>query len=160
VHRLEADLPTLAFVWEPSSWLVLWGHTGPFKEMVGHPELTQTGNTLTPVYLAAEQTAVLHWHGDTFDLPVRLTLLPLLSIKTRVSPGEEMGWHYSFIQRSLLPVWNAGYWSCSEIGVTPGVSVARQEAAHYIERLEAQAAKFWHAWLESWRKRLLPSMLP
>jgi len=37
--------------------------------VVGHPELTQTGIHSPLVYLAAEQTAVLHWHGDTFDLP-------------------------------------------------------------------------------------------
>jgi len=91
---------------------------------------------------------VLHWHGDTFDLPAGSPATST-SIKTRVSPWEEMGWHYSFIQRSLLwERWFIGH-AC-EIGVTPGVSVAqlRQEAAHYIERLEAQAAKFWHAWLE------------
>jgi len=38
-------------------------------------------------------------------------------------------------------------------------SPLRQEAAHYIERLEAQAAKFWHAWLEKLEKEASSSML-
>jgi len=63
-----------------------------------------------------------------------------------------MGWH-CFIQRSLLPVWGGCGHAC-EIGVTPGVSVAQLRKRQLItsRRLEAQAAKFWHAWLEKLEK--------
>jgi len=50
-------------------------------------------------------------------------------------------------------------------GVMPGGqhgAQLRQEAAYYIERLELQAVKFWHAWLKKlgergFSKLMLPS---
>jgi len=74
------------------------------------------------------------------------------SIKTRVSPGEN-GLALQF--HPEVTAWGLERWFV----VMPNRSNAwgqrrpvTPEAAHYIERLEAQAAKFWHAWLEKLEK--------
>ncbi len=156
VHRLKADLPTLGICLGAQLMARALGaqvYPGPFKEIGWSPiELSQAGMQSPLGYLAAEQTAVLHWHGDTFDLPAGAFHL---ATSTRYQ-NQGFAWgknglalqFHPEVTASGLERWFIGH-AC-EIGVTPGISVAqlRQEAAHYIERLEAQAAKFWHAWLE------------
>lgn len=95
---------------------------------------------------------MLHWYGDTFDLPSGATHLA----STSRYPNQAFSYGFNCLALQFHPEvtarglesWFIGH-TC-EIGATPGVSVAqlRQETAHYIKRLEAQAAKFWHAWLE------------
>lgn len=159
-HRLEADLPTLGICLGAQLMARALGaqvYPGPFKEIGWSPiELSQTGMQSPLVYLAAEQTAVLHWHGDIFDLPAGAAHL---ATSTKYQ-NQGFAWgrnglalqFHPEVTASGLERWFIGH-AC-EIGATPGVSVAqlRQETAHYIERLEAQAAKFWHAWLEKLEK--------
>jgi len=78
-------------------------------------------------------------------------MLPLLSIKTRVSPGRN-GLALQF--HPEVTAWGLERWFIGHAcrNNAWGQRQLRQEAAHYIERLEAQAAKFWHAWLEKLEK--------
>jgi GMP synthase (glutamine-hydrolysing) len=63
----------------------------------GSVELTEAGalSSLSP--LADEAARILHWHGDTFDLPpeaIRLTTRTITRIK--LSPSENRRWRCSF----------------------------------------------------------------
>lgn len=156
-RRLASDLPTLGICLGAQ----LIAHTlgakvypGKEKEIGWSPlELSNAGMHSALAYLAVEHTSVLHWHGDTFDLPINSTLLAS-SVKYQ---NQAFSWGKSGLALQFHPEvtarglerWFIGH-AC-EIAGTPGVSVAklRQDTADYAATLEVQATKFWQAWLAS-----------
>ena len=64
-------------------------YPGPAKEIGWQPlELTAAGRTSPLRHLDGGLTSMLHWHGDTFDLPPgRPCSPPTLPAVTRPSPG-------------------------------------------------------------------------
>ena len=71
--RLDQDLPTLGICLGAQLMArALGANVYPTKQMhIGWAPLTLTeaANSTPLKYLAADNIAVLHWHGDTFDLP-------------------------------------------------------------------------------------------
>lgn len=155
-RRLEADLPTLGICLGAQLMARALGarvYPGSHKEIGWSPiELSEAGRHSPLIHLAAEHTAVLHWHGDTFDLPAGAThLASTLICENQAFSWGKCGFALQFhpeITARGLERWWIGH-AC-EIGATPDVSVAklRQDTARYSEGLEVQAAKFWQAWLE------------
>jgi GMP synthase (glutamine-hydrolysing) len=95
---------------------------------------------------------VLHWHGDTFDLPVGATHLASSSKYQNQAfswgkCGLALQFHPEVTARNLER-WFIGH-AC-EIGTTSGISVAqlREDTVRYAQPLELQANKFWQAWLK------------
>ena len=107
------------------------------------------GSCLAPL---GDGTPVLHWHGDTFDLPKGAVHLAA----TARYRNQAFAWdrHGLALQCHLevaapgLERWYIGH-AC-EIAGTPGLSVPvlRTEAEHWAPFLEARAARCLEAWLE------------
>jgi GMP synthase (glutamine-hydrolysing) len=101
--------------------------------------------------LAAEGIRVLHWHGETFDLPAGSTRL--LFSDVYANQGFEVGAHCLGLQfhpeatRNGLERWLIGH--CAEIAATPGVTVGslREQAAQFAEPLQAACRQFFLNWL-------------
>lgn len=155
--RLKADLPTVGICLGAQLMARALGakvYPGPHKEIGWSPlELSKEGMHSSLAHLAAEHTTVLHWHGDTFDLPVGAAHLASSSKYQNQAfswgkCGLALQFHPEVTVRNLER-WLIGH-AC-EIGATPGVSIARlrEDTARYGKQLEIQAAKFWQAWLES-----------
>ncbi|NEP48290.1 MAG: hypothetical protein F6K65_05410 [Moorea sp. SIO3C2] len=103
-------------------------------------------------YLAKENTPVLHWHGDTFDLPDGATHLASSSKYN----NQAFSWGESSLALQFHPEvtaaglehWFVGH--ASEISSTPDLSVAelRKDTAMFAQKLESQATLFWETWLK------------
>ncbi|BAZ49950.1 putative amidotransferase [Nostoc sp. NIES-4103] len=156
-RRLASDLPTLGICLGAQLIARTLGarvYPGKEKEIGwGSLELSNAGMHSPLAYLAPEHTSVLHWHGDTFDLPINATLLA----STSKYQNQAFSWGKSCLALQFHPEvtalglerWFIGH-AC-EIAGTPGVSVGklRQDTANYAATLELQAAKFWKAWFAS-----------
>jgi GMP synthase (glutamine-hydrolysing) len=104
-----------------------------------------------------DRTAVLHWHGDTFDLPDGA--LPLAATPRTVNQafawqrhGLGLQFHVETTARGLER-WYVGH--ALEIATTPGVSVTelRRQSARYAPLLAAPARAMLETWLEAMRPR-------
>jgi len=156
-HRLQADLPTLGICLGAQLMARSLGakvYPGDYKEIGWSPlKLSVEGMNSPLAHLAAEHTFVLHWHGDTFDLPTDSTHLAASSkYQNQAFSWGKCGLALQFhpeVTACGLERWFIGH-AC-EISTTSDVSVAqlRQDTARYAKQLEQQAAKLWQAWLES-----------
>jgi GMP synthase (glutamine-hydrolysing) len=155
-RRLAADLPTLGICLGCQLMARALGtkvYPGPCKEIgwstLGLSDAARRGPLR---HLSDDQTAVLHWHGDTFELPEGATHLASTTLYANQAfswgkRGLALQYHPEVTARGLER-WFIGH-AC-EIGATPGVSVAqlRRDTQRYAPRLQVQAAKFWQAWLD------------
>jgi GMP synthase (glutamine-hydrolysing) len=127
-------------------------YPGAGKEIAWAPlELTEAGRASCLAALG-DGTPVLHWHGDTFDLPTGAGLLA----STPRYRNQAFAWkrHGLALQCHIedealgLERWYVGH--ASEIGATPGlaVPVLRAEARHWAPLLAPRAAQCLAAWLE------------
>lgn len=94
---------------------------------------------------------VLHWHGDTFELPAgseRLASSALYENQAFLYGHNVLGlqFHLEFLARDL-EYWLIGH--CCEIAGAPNVSMEtlRQDTASYGRRLEELSGRFWQHWL-------------
>src|SRR3546814_529324 len=94
---------------------------------------------------------MLHWHGDTFDLPAGAELLastPLYPHQAFASGEAALGLqcHPEATARGLER-WFIGH--AVEIAATPGVTVPdlRADTARHAGRLEAANRRFFDGWL-------------
>jgi GMP synthase (glutamine-hydrolysing) len=97
--------------------------------------------------------AILHWHGDTYDLPKGARHLA----STAVYENQAFAWgknclafqfHAEFDARKLEQ-WLIGH--CMEIAAAPGVSLkqVREDTKKYSEQSQAAGDKFFAGWLAS-----------
>jgi GMP synthase (glutamine-hydrolysing) len=97
-------------------------------------------------------TAVLHWHGDTFDLPAGAVLLastPACRNQAFSRGRAALGLQFHIeVKASDLERWLIGH-TC-EIAATPGVSVAALRAANEANgaALEREGRACLEAWLD------------
>ncbi|MGC2445361.1 glutamine amidotransferase [Candidatus Binatus sp.] len=102
-------------------------------------------------HLVQNNTAVLHWHGDTFDLPAGATLLASTE-KCRNQAfvwGNALGFQFHpEATAARLEQWFIGH-ACEIAGAKLAVASLRADTARYAERLEIQARKCFDEWLTS-----------
>ncbi|MEM9924637.1 MAG: glutamine amidotransferase [Cyanobacteria bacterium P01_D01_bin.50] len=156
-QRLKADLPTLGICLGAQLMARALGarvYPGGEKEIGwSNIKLSDAGKYSPLVHLDTEQTPVLHWHGDTFDLPTGATHLA----SSRLYQNQAFSWgkacmglqFHPEVTVSGLERWFIGH--ASEINATPNVSVKqlRADTANYGEILQEKAVGVWINWLES-----------
>ena len=153
--RLDADLPTIGICLGAQLMARALGgkvYPGFTKEIGWSPiELSQAGFDSPLAQLVTDSADVLHWHGDTFDLPIGATHLASSSKyeNQAFSSGKNalaLQFHPEVTVRGLERWW-IGH-AC-EIASTPDVSIAqlRKDTAVYSSMLENKARNFWHEWL-------------
>lgn len=154
--RLEADLPTLGICLGAQIMARALGarvYSGKEKEIGWSTiELSQAGKNSPLVHLQSNKTPVLHWHGDTFDLPLGSTLYASTNLYT----NQAFSWGKSCLALQFHPEvtalnlerWFIGH-AC-EINATPNVNVAqlRQDTALYANGSVSQATKVWSDWFK------------
>jgi len=125
---------------------------GKRKELGWSPlELTDSGRKSALAELGG-RTAVLHWHGDTFDLPREAELLA----STRLYANQAFAWrryalglqfHVEATMRGLQR-WYVGH--ALEIATTRGVELGklRRETRRLGPRLEERGPRVLKAWLD------------
>jgi GMP synthase (glutamine-hydrolysing) len=154
-RRLAADLPTLGICLGAQLMARALGakvYAGPRKEIGWSPlQLSEAGWQSCLARLAKRETAVLHWHGDTFDLPAGATHLA----STPAYESQAFAWgtrglalqcHAEVTARGLEQ-WFISH--AHEIDLTPGLSVGqlRKDTQCYAPRLQVRAASCWQTWL-------------
>ena len=155
-HRLKADLPTLGICLGAQLMARALGsrvYPGQAKEIGWHPlTLTKAGLASPLRHLDASQTAMLHWHGDTFDLPVGATLLG----STKFCHNQAFSWGRKALAFQCHPEMHAVFFErwlighANEISAN-GLSVSklRSDTEKLGNALEIQGAKCFSDWLES-----------
>jgi GMP synthase (glutamine-hydrolysing) len=127
-------------------------YPGTGKEIGWAPlSLTEAGrrSCLAPF---GDGTPVLHWHGDTFDLPQGA--LHLASTERYRHQAFAIGRHglalqcHVEVEAPALERWYIGH-AC-EIATTPGlaVPVLRSESEHWGKTLAPRAARCLETWLD------------
>jgi len=115
--------------------------------------LTAAGKSSVITALGGENTSMLHWHADTFDLPSGAALLA----STEVVAHQVFSWErfvlafqcHPEVRPQDIEPWLVGH-AC-EIGATAGVSVEqlRNDTQRLGPTLAARAKLAFTGWLES-----------
>ena len=153
--RLDAGRPTLGLCLGCQMIARALGarvYPGGRKEIGWKPLTLTEGGRNSPLAPFADGAPVLHWHGDTFDLPEGAELLA----STDLYPNQAFAWgeHALALQFHVeataqgLERWFIGH-AC-EIGQTPGLSVStlRAETARYAAETAARGRQCFAAWLD------------
>ncbi|MGY6213633.1 glutamine amidotransferase [Methylolobus aquaticus] len=155
-RRLAADRPTLGICLGAQLIAAALGarvYPGARGKEIGWSTL-HPGSDLTAASpladLVADGVEVLHWHGDTFDLPEGATHL---AASTRYQ-NQAFAWgkrtlalqFHPEVTRAGLERWYIGH-ACelSQAGLEP--AALRAESGIKAPRLAQAAAPFWQAWL-------------
>lgn len=152
--RLQQDKPTLGICLGAQLMAAALGakvYPGHYKE-IGWSALTSAQadhNIMAP--LLVPDVNVLHWHGDTFDLPEGAVRLASSSHY----PNQAFGWgkhglalqFHPEVKTSHVERWLIGH-AC-ELAKTPHVNVPtlRAESKVHGPKLEQAAQVFWQQWL-------------
>jgi GMP synthase (glutamine-hydrolysing) len=115
--------------------------------------LTPEGETSVIAPLGPNGTSMLHWHGDTFDLPPKATLLA----STEQVANQVFSWErfvlafqcHPEVRHEDIESWLIGH--ATEIAATGGASVEqlRKDSHYYGPTLAACAKLVFTDWLES-----------
>jgi GMP synthase (glutamine-hydrolysing) len=126
-------------------------YPGRAREIGWSPlSLTEAGLSGPTAHLSSEQTSMLHWHGDTFDLPPGATLLA----STPLTQNQVYAWGDGALALQCHPEVRAGFierWlvghACelAHAGIAP--PALREATAKYGPALEVQGRKCFDDWL-------------
>ena len=115
--------------------------------------LTDEGRGSCLAALSPNGEPVMHWHGDTFDLPDGARRLA----STDICPNQAFAWGPAWLAlqfhaetiRSGLERWFIGH--TIEIAASPGISVAnlRADTARWGVSLESRGAACLERWLDA-----------
>ncbi len=154
-RRLAMDRPTLGICLGAQLMARALGarvYGAGRKEIGWGPlSLSEAGTASPLALLAPRHASVLHWHGDTFDLP--RGALHLAS--TEVCENQAFGWgeralalqFHPEVTAAGLERWFIGH--TLEIETTPDISVAqlRDATRRFAPALERQGPEFFRRWL-------------
>ena len=153
--RIAADKPTLGICLGAQLIASAMGakvYPGPHKEIGWLPlRLSEAGSRTALRHLVGEDVCVLHWHGETFDLPNETELLASTDLyeNQAFAYGNTLAlqFHPEVTQRGLER-WFVGH--TGEIHQTDGISVnqLREDSARYADTLQARGYRFFTEWLE------------
>ncbi|MFC5473621.1 glutamine amidotransferase [Paraherbaspirillum soli] len=128
-------------------------YSGGYKEIGWSPlTLSDAGKDSPLSFLGQAPTSVLHWHGDTFDLPegaVHLASTKLCKNQAFSYGKNVLGLQFhAEVLANSIEAWLIGH-AC-EIANAQGVTVndLRADTASHAAHLEGQAKQFFAAWLE------------
>ncbi len=157
--RLESAAPVLGFCLGAQLMARALGgrvYANPAGKEIGWSELSLTAAGRDSALAVLDGVEVLHWHGDTFDLPHGAELLA----STPQTPNQAFAWGLSALALQFHPEvtarglerWFIGH--AAEIAHTSGVSVPelRAEAARAAPLLETAG----HAMLSRWLRQACP----
>lgn len=153
-QRVAADKPTLGICLGAQLIATALGaavYPGESKEIGWYPlTLTEAGGNTALRYLASEHCSMLHWHGETFNLPDGAELLACSELyeNQAFSYGNNvlaLQFHPEVTQRAMEK-WFIGH--IGEIMQTEGVSVAqlRKDTRQFANQLEMQGELFFNSW--------------
>ena len=154
-ERLEADKPTLGICLGAQLIAKALGakvYPGQHKEIGWSPiQLDDAGSRSALRYLVGDEVYVLHWHGETFDLPEYAEHLASSEhyANQAFSYGKALALQFHpEVTRRDLEQWYVGH--SGEIHQTEGISVnqLRDDANQYADTLRARAYTFLTEWLE------------
>jgi GMP synthase (glutamine-hydrolysing) len=127
-------------------------YPGAGKEIGWGPlALTEAGAASPLAHLAPPLAHVLHWHGDTFDLPAGACRLASTALYENQAYALEAVLGLQFhpeVIAARFERWLVGH--AHEVAATPGVTVEelRRGAAEHGSPLERQGRRFFAAWLD------------
>lgn len=153
-RRLAADRPTLGICLGAQVMARALGarvYPGPAKEIGWSPlTLTGAGRASPLAHLGGERTSMLHWHGDTFDLPAGATLLA----STEACAHQAYSWGCAALAFQCHPEartadlerWFIGH-ACELAGAGLPVPRLREDTRRFAPALASQAALCFGDWL-------------
>lgn len=153
--RIAADKPTLGICLGAQLIASAMGakiYPGAEKEIGWYDlKITTAGEKTALRYLNGEHCSMLHWHGETFDLPENATLLASSEkyVNQAFSVGKNvlaLQFHPEVTQQSMEK-WFIGH--IGEIMQTEGIDVSqlRNDTHQYANQLEIQGELFFNSWI-------------
>lgn len=152
---LQADRPTLGICLGAQLIAKALGakvYPGQHKEIGWSPiHLDEAGSRSALRHLVGDGVCVLHWHGETFDLPEYAEHLASSEHyeNQAFSYGKALALQFHpEVTRQGLEQWYIGH--TGEIHQTEGVSVnqLRADAGRFADTLQARAYSFLTEWIE------------
>ena len=156
-QRLSARKPTLGICLGAQLMAAALGaqvYPGDLGSEIGWSPLVPAPGSPAPDWFAplmADNLAVLHWHGDTFDLPAGAARLA--STKLYLNQAFAFG-HFALalqfhpeILEQNLERWYVGH-TCELRAKKIDIKRLRDEARTHGPGLEKAAAEFWRRWLD------------
>jgi GMP synthase (glutamine-hydrolysing) len=154
-RRLAKDQPTLGICLGGQLMAKALGSRvfpGPTKEIGwGHVELTKAGQASSLSPLAETRAVVLHWHGDTFDLPdgaVRLASNAVYENQAFAYGGRAMALQFHVeVDPQRLEEWYVGH-AVELSAANVSIPNLRTATAAVASQLRVQASRIFSKWLE------------
>ncbi|WP_321844175.1 glutamine amidotransferase [Paraburkholderia bannensis] len=153
--RIAAGLPTLGICLGAQLIARVLGarvYAADHKEIGWTPlTLTDAGRASPLRHVDGASTSMLHWHGDTFDLPpgaTRLASTPLCENQAFAWGDNVLGLQcHPEVRADRFEPWligNAGELDAAGIDI----NTLRAETAQHAPRMETQASLMFHEWLD------------
>tara|TARA_B100000686_G_scaffold325084_1_gene381411 strand:+ start:211 stop:909 length:699 start_codon:yes stop_codon:yes gene_type:complete len=154
-RRLTARKPTLGICLGAQIMAAALGaHVYPApKKEIGWKPLMYTNTGMFSPLGSVGSTSVLHWHGDTFDLPPDTTLLASTDlVENQAFALDTYGLGLQFhleVTAENLERWYIGH--TIEIAITDGIDVPslRVTTKEAAPKLEPLATKVFEDWLDN-----------
>lgn len=154
-RRLRADRPTLGLCLGAQIMARVLGarvYPNPNGKEIGWSSLSLTEAGADSVLAGLGEAEVLHWHGDTFDLPHGADHLA----STPMTPNQAFAWgqralalqFHAEVTARGLERWYVGH--VGEIATLPGIDVPmlRAEAARHAPLIETRGRAVLGRWLD------------
>ena len=152
--RLAGDRPTLGICLGSQLMAAALGarvYAGPVKEIGWAPlQLSADGRASCLAPLAEPDAMVLHWHGDTFDLPAgatRLASTPAYANQAFAFGNNALALQFHVeADPARLEEWYVGH--TAELGAAKiSIPALRSATAEVASRVPAQAERIFTRWL-------------